>query len=1107
MVASELYDICLQLASNPPSAIATHRLHEVLVLVCAEGSRKQGGAFGNLFSQVDFLGKQLGLSIAQTIDLQTARRHTNTGAPISNEDWPYDVMAVVRLISAVFLEDVPGVLLQRLPADRRPHAKGLQVNKKYIRCVVNTIDDTVATADTDENVITIDYRNTDNGRDFGYLHKLLRPGMQINLLDCNISKHGDEMVVVPGQVIVEPDFLIDISSLATCFTNYGHHPLLYTLNRLKPRANSRYLLLGNFAGTALDDIVNRGEEATTAQALQRSFREQALQFCACPDFNAHEFKTQAEVQMNNIREAIDILRTNGDSHTTYLLEPSFVCERLGLQGRVDLMTADMSLLVEQKAGRNGKIEYGSHDSHGLQLENHYVQLLLYYGVLRYNFDKSDRQVDTRLLYSRYPAARGLLTVNYYHALLREALQLRNQIVATELYIAREGFQRVLPLLCESIIYKDVTRDAYFHQYILPDLQSLTHHLGQITPLERAYYERMLTFVYREQVASKLGSAETRLHHSKGCTADLWQMPLQEKQESGNIMMGLQLAENDGDRIVRLTYIHDDANSGVADSMPISAPNFRQGDMVYLYSYKDEPDVCRSILYKGTLLEIEAHQIAVQLNDAQHDPHVFCAGDGRKWAVEHGSSDTNTGAAIRAMQYFITAAPRRRNLLLGQRTPEAEESRCLSHSYHPDYDEVLEKVRKACDYFLLVGPPGTGKTSMALRFIVEEALLADRDHPHPNLLLMAYTNRAVDEICGTLCDAGKPFLRLGKEASCAHRYHPFLLETVLADKGKLDDARQLIDSTPIIVATTSMLQTQPWLLELKQFSMAVVDEASQILEPSLIGILSHPSIDRFVLIGDHKQLPAVVQQSPEQSAVTEQCLRDICLDNCSQSLFERLLRWEHRQGRTQFVGTLHSHGRMHPEVAQFPIQHFYQREQLSAVPLPHQREASLGYDLPARDELDEQLKTHRLLFLPSPYSGQPEEAEAQLVADILKRIYRYHANHFEAARTVGVIVPYRRQIAYIRQYLNDDNRLKDITIDTVERYQGSQRDVIVYSFAISHRYQLDFLTATTFVDDDGTLVDRKLNVALTRARKQMIIIGRPDLLRNVPLFSQLMEAYR
>ena len=84
---------------------------------------------------------------------------------------------------------------------------------------------------------------------------------------------------------------------------------------------------------------------------------------------------------------------------------------------------------------------------------------------------------------------------------------------------------------------------------------------------------------------------------------------------------------------------------------------------------------------------------------------------------------------------------------------------------------------------------------------------------------------------------------------------------------------------------------------------------------------------------------------------------------------------------------------------------------------------------------------------------------------------------------------------------------DICIDTVERYQGSQRDVIIFSFGVTHRFQLDFLTASTFADDDGTLVDRKLNVALTRARRQMIIVGQPDVLNHVTLFRQLIDSYR
>ena len=110
--------------------------------------------------------------------------------------------------------------------------------------------------------------------------------------------------------------------------------------------------------------------------------------------------------------------------------------------------------------------------------------------------------------------------------------------------------------------------------------------------------------------------------------------------------------------------------------------------------------------------------------------------------------------------------------------------------------------------------------------------------------------------------------------------------------------------------------------------------------------------------------------------------------------------------------------------------------------------------------------------------------------------------------MGVIIPYRNQIAMIRRELAKLGiaELDNITIDTVERYQGSQRDVIIYSFTIAHRYQLDFLTANCF-EENGKIIDRKLNVALTRARKQMIITGHIPTLCFNRTFKALIEHVR
>ena len=1107
MEAGELFGICRELAQAGPSVQGTRQMHEVIALCAAEGCKQHRGTFGNLFSQVDFLCKQLGLKADQKRAIQTARRHSNTSQPIEGDDWLYDLRAVALFISAVFSVDVPGSLLQALPVNLKPQPKGLSINREYVRCIVRSFDSQTIQAETEDGSITVDYGNTDEGRDFGYLQKILREGMQLNLLDNHVSPSSllappSSPLVIPGLIVVEPDFLIDISSLAACFTAYGHHPLLYTVNRLKPKPNTQATLLGNFAGAALDDIIN-DPQTTTAHTLRRSFREQALRFCACADFNAEDFKQAAERQMRNIREAVEALTshssliTHRSSLPSFLLEPSFVCEKLGLQGRVDLMTSDMRLLVEQKSGKNMKIEHQSHDPHGVQREDHYVQLLLYYGILRYGFGKSANQVDTRLLYSRYEVARGLVSVNYYRTLFREAIRLRNQVVALDLLVARDGFGRIVPLLTADTIYKGIAPDGFFHRYVQPEIDALHSSLITLPPLERAYYERMMTFVYREQRAAKLGNSEQTLHHSGGCASDLWLMPLSEKVEQGIILPALRIT----DRQRSSAY-------GGYDLITLQGEcensNFRRGDMVYLYRYREQPDVRSSILYKGTLQEIGTAGLVVRLNDGQQDPDVFAPSAEDLWAVEHGGSDTSTNSQIRSLHQFIQSPQERKDLLLGQRQPQADTTLTLSRAYNPHYDDILLRIKQARDYFLLVGPPGTGKTSMALRFMVEEQLLA----PRSSLLLTAYTNRAVDEICAMLCEAGIRFLRLGNESSCDPRFKDYLLESRLGQNAQLQAIRSLISETPVIVSTTSMLQAHTFIFRVKHFSLAIVDEASQILEPGLIGLLSSEQIDRFVLIGDHKQLPAVVQQDETDALVSEPLLQAIGLTDCRQSLFQRLYRWEVSQGRTQFIGTLDHQGRMHPDVARFANEHFY-GSQLQIVPRDHQLETRLHYDVEPTDALDRLLMSRRMLFLPvisqASASVKSNPDEARLVADIVRRIQRFYGDRFDAATTVGIIVPYRNQIAAIQQEFSILNSQFSISIDTVERYQGSQRDVIIYSFTVSRLYQLDFLTANTFTDE-GQTVDRKLNVALTRARCQTIMVGNPDILRHNPLFRQLIDNF-
>lgn len=1086
MQVSELFERCVELADVAPSGASLRYLHETLVLACAEALRGSRQGFGNVFAQVDYLCKHHGIAMRDRIAIQQMRRHSNGKEQITQEDtgeyqssWLYDVRALALFISAIFHEDIPHKLLTRLPATGCQQEHQAQVNLRYVRCIVDSWDEHYIYASTADGPICVEDTS---------LHDILTEGMQLNLLDC----HREGTTITAGLIVIEPDFLVDISSIAACFQDYGHHPMSYLFNRLKARVNSQQILLGNFAGSALDDLINSPATSFT-ETLRRSFSEQALQFCTCSGFDATRFKADAQQQVTNIREAVDVLFDDYQRDRA-LIEPSFVCERLGLQGRVDLMTDDMRLLVEQKSGKNWNIERLANHLPPVSpypyKEDHYVQLLLYYGVLRYNFQLSADRVDIRLLYSKYAARQGLLVVNYYQQLFREAIHIRNLIVAQEIRMAREGFATVLPQLHAGILLEDQKKADFFNQYIRDEKERVVAPLHHLSDVELNYVERMLTFVYREQLALKTGVQEGQ----SGAQADLWNMPLAEKQEMGSILMG-PIVERDVEHVT------------LSIDTTTVLPNFRRGDMVYVYRCDDAPDVCRSILYKGIIEQLTDSKITIRLNERQQNKYVFSEGT---YAVEHASSDVTITSALRSVHSFCGASQDKRQLLLGQRPPRRDTSITLSRSYSPHYDKMLLKARQAQDYFLLQGPPGTGKTSMALRFLVEEELHSSLLTSHSSLLLTAYTNRAVDEICSMLEDAGIDYLRIGYEASCDPRFAHRLLDRVLEEKPRLDDIRQQLQQARVIVSTTSMLQSRSFLLEIKHFSLCIVDEASQILEPNIIGLLSSDSIERFILIGDHKQLPAVVVQPDSEPT----------LHACRLSLFERLLHQEREAGREAFTAILRRQGRMHPDIAAFPNEFFYAREQLQPVPLPHQEETELPYHQPSEDALDDLLKQHRVLFFPSGLlasspvregsevgSDKVNPVEASLVADLLRRIYRQYGERFDATKTVGVIVPYRNQIAMIRREIAQLGipQLLDISIDTVERYQGSQRDVIIYSFTIRHPYQLDFLCANCF-EEDGKTIDRKLNVAMTRARKQLLMTGCTSVLNQNPIFAQLIQRY-
>ena len=1080
-------------------------LHKVLEQACYELTTGVTLSFANLFSRLDYICKEKKMTPSDRYAIQTMRRNCNAAMgdrfQADMQEYLYDLRALVRFVSLGFEEDIPASILPEIPHSNRPYQGTRLSHIPYVRASVTSWNDTQIFAATDSETdpfIIINYAKGGYDGDLLYLKDLLSENLPLNLLDVRVD---EENHYIPNLIVIHPDYLIDISSLAACFREYGHHPLNYFMNKIKPRANTAPILMGNLASQFLDDYINEQpqEPVSYPRTIKKFFAASALDFCTCP--LPADFHAQAQAQMMNIRSFVhDVLPHNirNFNKKNTLLEASFICEKLGLQGRVDMMQKDFQVLIEQKAGKRD--EY-----HRRHKEDHFIQMMLYQGVLMYNFGQETAHMQTFLLYSKY--ADGLLIEHFAENLFRESIKLRNYIVHNEMRLSDGAIGEIVDSLSTDLLNELQIGGKLWNDYQEPQLQTAINTLKRCTPLERAYFNRFFTFISKEQILSKTGGSNDASHGFAGN----WHIPLHEKLEAGNILTGLTIQEKQssgpgkGYDLIELHIPTQDEDF---------LPNFRTGDMVILYAYKEEPDMRKQILMKGNILELQPERMTLVLRNGQQNKDII-GGKEEVFAVEHDFSDTSANNGFRGLYAFLSAQADRKELLLGVRPPAQLEDVKLNGDYGR-FNELILKEKQAKDYFLLVGPPGTGKTSCALRFMVEEAL----SEPDTSILLLSYTNRAVDEICAMLTDSGiadrTPFIRIGNELSCDKRFVPYLLKYSLDDCPKLTDIQQKMARTRIFVGTTTAINNRLNLFTLKHFQLAIIDEASQILEPDLIGILSarhqqHNAIDKFVLVGDYKQLPAIAQQSAEEAAVTDLLLRNIGLEDCRNSLFERLYKSSPDTCRS----ILHKQGRMHPAIAEFPNQTFYYWEQLESVPLPHQlEETPYEAGLTPQDAIDQLLLERRMVFIPAEApdhltcSDKTNPNEARIVATLLGHIYRLTESRFDPNRTIGVIVPYRNQIAMIRKEIARLQlpALQDISIDTVERYQGSQRDIIIYSFTIQNFSQLNFLTANTF-QEGNFLIDRKLNVALTRARKQLLLTGNPHILGANITFYKLMEYIR
>lgn len=551
-------------------------------------------------------------------------------------------------------------------------------------------------------------------------------------------------------------------------------------------------------------------------------------------------------------------------------------------------------------------------------------------------------------------------------------------------------------------------------------------------------------------------------------------------------------------------------------------NFEFGRPVVFLSAADDKDLggkLRYFSFTATVSYVDGNRMVVAVPDSA--PLLELQSSSQPLGVQLSFDETSYRAMFQALDRVIAAKNDRlaylRELFHGDRQPQRYAFEPIRFPWlNPTQEQAVNEVLRAKDVAIVHGPPGTGKTTTLVEAI-NETLMRESQ-----VMVCAQSNMAVDWISEKLVDRGINVLRVGNPTRVNDKMLGFTYERrfeshpdypqLWAIRKAIRELRQhrkrgsdsfhqkmerlksratelelrinaqLFGEARVIACT--LVGSANKLLDGQRFNTLFIDEAAQALEAACWIPLRR--VSRVILAGDHCQLPPTVKSLAALKA------------GLGVTLMERVTATQ-----PSVVTLLKVQYRMNEAIMRFSSDWFYGGQVKSAPQVSHR--GILDYDNPflwidtAPLEEEDDSPVYHEQFVGESF-GRVNKAEANLtistLRDYLEKVGKQR--FMDEQVDVGVISPYRAQVQYLRSLIKATPELKPfrraITVNTVDGFQGQERDIVLIS-----------LVRSNAAGDIGFLKDlRRMNVAITRARMKVIILGDVKTLTRHPFYKRLWD---